>query len=139
MDTSAPISTLMVSKVQTVTPETNLESINTIFNEKNIHHLPVVGENNEIVGLVSDSDLHLFQRGFTVAEIDRLTEQTRMRAFKAKDIMVKDIETLSPDATIKEALALFKQNRFNCIPLVQNDMIKGIVTTYDIIAALHDA
>jgi len=138
MDTSAPISTLMITNVQTITPETNLESINTIFDEKKIHHLPVVGENNEIVGLVSDSDLHLFQRGFTVSEIDRITEQTRMRAFKAKDIMAKKVETLSPDSTIKEALAILKQNRFNCIPIVQDDMIKGIVTTHDIIAALHD-
>jgi len=138
MDTSAPISTIMITDVQTVSPDATLETINTIFKEKNIHHLPVIGESNDIVGLVSDSDLHLFQRGFTVSDIDRITEATRMRAFKAQDVMVKEVETLPPDASIKEALGILKQNRFNCIPVVQDSMIKGIVTTHDIIAALYE-
>jgi len=41
--------------------------------------------------------------------------------------------TISPDATIKEAVEQLIQYRVNALPVVENSELKGIITTHDIL------
>jgi len=43
---------------------------------------------------------------------------------------------LDPNDRINVALEIFMVNRFHAIPVVENDELIGILTTYDIIKAL---
>ncbi len=126
----------MSTKLITVNPEDKLARIQELFDQHNIHHLPVV-RFKEIVGLVSKTDFLHFIRGFNQNEEDRFVNEARMRAYTAQDIMTTGLAKLSPNDRINVALELFMVNRFHAIPIVgDNNELVGILTTYDIIKAV---
>jgi acetoin utilization protein AcuB len=50
--------------------------------------------------------------------------------------MTTKLAKLEPSDKINVALEVFKENLFHGIPIVNNDALVGIVTTYDIIKHL---
>jgi acetoin utilization protein AcuB len=50
--------------------------------------------------------------------------------------MTKGLAKLDPEDRINVALEIFLVNRFHAIPVVKNEELVGIVTTYDIIKTL---
>lgn len=137
MDIKASVSTIMSSDVKTVSSEDSLMTVKELFDQHDFHHIPVVDE-EEISGILSKSDLLYFLRGYTNNDIDRFIEATKLRAFKVKEVMKTEIVTLQPAATIKEALTIFEKNKFHCIPIVEGEQLKGILTPLDIIKALNN-
>lgn len=105
-----------------------------LFKDNKIHHLPVLAE-GKLVGMVSKSDFLFFRHGFT-SEKDKLEDEVRLNNYTAKDIMTKKLAKLDPDDKINVALEVFKENLFHAIPVVENERIVGIVTTFDIIKRL---
>lgn len=136
MNILAPVKSIMTSKLITVNPEDKLSRIQEIFDQNNIHHLPVV-RFKEIIGLVSKTDFLHFIRGFNQNEEDRFVNEARMRAYTAQDIMTTGLAKLNPNDRINVALELFMVNRFHAIPIVaEGNELVGILTTFDIIKAV---
>lgn len=140
MNLLAPISTIMTSKVTTVSPDEPLTTIKAIFDERKFHHIPVT-KDKKMVGLISKQDFLYFLHGFidkkdgvNVLGLDALNTA------KAEDIMTKGLASLEPDSRINVALEIFKENLFHALPVVdKNGNLAGIITTYDIIRRLsHD-
>jgi acetoin utilization protein AcuB len=136
MNILAPVKSIMSSKLITVNPEDKLSRIQEIFDQNNIHHLPVV-RFKEIIGLVSKTDFLHFIRGFNQNEEDRFVNEARMRAYTAQDIMTTGLAKLNPNDRINVALELFMVNRFHAVPIVaEGNELVGILTTFDIIKAV---
>lgn len=133
MDFSAPVSSVMSSNLKTAGPEDEITLLDTLFKHHRIHHVPVV-EGQKIVGIVSKSDFLYFIRGFTNNDVDRFIETARMRAFKVQEIMVRNVETIRSDETVKKAITILAENRFRCLPVIDaEENLVGIITTHDII------
>lgn len=49
-----------------------------------------------------------------------------------KDVMSPDVQVVSPDATLKEAAALMRDEGFGMLPVGENDRMIGTVTDRDI-------
>lgn len=49
---------IMTTHMWTCSPDTSLEDISDIFKDRRIRHLPVVGVNEELLGLISIGDLN---------------------------------------------------------------------------------
>ncbi|MBV6429163.1 MAG: hypothetical protein KIPDCIKN_03711 [Haliscomenobacter sp.] len=135
MNVLAPIKTIMSSDLITVNPADKLTLVKEIFDEHNIHHIPVV-RFKELVGIISKTDFLHFLRGFSPNDEDRFVNYARLRAYTAEEIMTKGLAKLDPDDRINVALEIFLVNRFHAIPVVKNDELVGILTTYDIIKSL---
>lgn len=136
MNVLAPINTIMTTDLLTVNPGDKLTMVKEIFDEHNIHHIPVV-RFREMVGLISKSDFKFFLRGFSRNEEDRFVNYARLRAYTAEDIMTTGLAKVSPTDRINVALEIFMVNRFHAIPVVENNELKGIVTTFDIVKNLN--
>lgn len=137
MNIVAPVSTIMSTRLVTVNPDDSLEKVKACFDEHNIHHLPVVNY-KQIVGIISSTDFNHFLRGFTRNEHDSLLETVRLRAWKAQDIMTEGLAKVEATDPIRTILEVFKTNRIHALPVVENNELVGIVTTYDIICALAE-
>lgn len=137
MNVLAPINTIMTTDLLTVNPGDKLTMVKEIFDEHNIHHIPVV-RFREMVGLISKSDFKFFLRGFSRNEEDRFVNYARLRAYTAEDIMTTGLAKVSPNDRINVALEIFMVNRFHAIPVVENNELKGIVTTFDIVKKLNE-
>ena len=129
----------MTTDLLTVEPDDALKKVAEVFENKNIHHIPVV-RYKEIIGLVSKTDYDQFTHGFSSGKSigSELIRNTRLETWKVKDIMTKGLAKIDSKEPIRTVLGLFKMNRFHAIPVVDNDELVGIVTTFDIINALAD-
>ncbi len=137
MNILAPLSTIMTSELITVVSSDKLEKVKVIFDTNKIHHLPVVS-GKEIVGIISKLDMLYFLKGMANKEEEDLLNEARLQHYKAEDIMTTGIAKLESTDRIAVALEVFKENLFHAIPIVDNNELQGIVTTYDIIKAVAD-
>lgn len=135
MNVLQPVSTIMSSELITANPSDKLEVIQQIFENNNIHHIPIV-RHLEIVGIISKSDFLNYLHGFRHNKTDDLLEAARLSAWKAEEIMTEKLAKVEHTDPIRIALEVFKLNRFHAIPVMDEEQLVGIVTTYDIIDAI---
>ena len=74
-----------------------------------------------------------FRRGFLDNKEAEKMEDIRLNNYQVSYIMTKGMAKLESDSRINVALELFKENIFHAIPIVEKDVLVGLVTTYDII------
>jgi CBS domain-containing protein len=86
----------------------------------NIHHIPVINNQKEIIGILSWKDIQ------GVENDEMLVKQT------VKDLMNTTIITIRPDQTIQEAKDLMKRNNISCLPVIYKGKLVGIITSNDI-------
>jgi len=51
---------------------------------------------------------------------------------KIKDVMTKNVITISQEAPLEDAKKLMISKQFNCLPVVRNNELLGIITTKDL-------
>lgn len=135
MNILSPVSEIMTRDVITLPPTASIAEAAAIFDKKRVHHIPItlVGE---LVGIVSKSDYLFFRRGFLDDRDDEKIEEIRQNNYQVSYIMTTGIAKLNPEDKINVALEIFKENIFHAIPVVEDEQLVGIVTTYDIINTL---
>jgi len=119
-------------------PDMSLVEAQRFMGQNNIRHLPVVGDGKRLLGLVTRQSL-LVDPGrlgsLNVWEIAGV-----LSGLKVKDVMIKapNVITVSQDITIEEAARVMVERRIGCLPVVQDDVLVGIITETDIFKALLD-
>jgi acetoin utilization protein AcuB len=109
-----------------------------IMVENKVRHLPVVGDGKRPMGLMTRERLRI-----PPAELGSLNvwEITRyLSELKVKDIMVpvKDLLTIGPDATLEEAAQTMADNKYGCLPVVEDNVVVGIITETDLLVQLGE-
>ena len=119
----------------TVTPNDPLSIAYRLMSELFIRHLPVVIEENKLVGVISDRDI----RQASASSEFHLTESVRMdqlRTMSVCNFMSREVCTVSPDTTLLEAATTFLEHKFDCLPVVAEDgALEGIITVSDFVRA----
>lgn len=126
----------MTTDVITVSPDTTLLKIARILKEHNIRRVPVLNDNSQIVGMVTDRDvkdaspskatsLDMYEMHYLLAEI------------KAADIMTPNPIVIKDTNTIEKAAMIMLDNKIGGLPVVDaKNKLVGIVSDQDIFKAL---
>ncbi len=69
-----PVREIMTPELVYVTPDTSLDECMAVMTERRIRHLPVLGEDREVVGVVSIGDLVKFRSNKQSVQIRLLTD-----------------------------------------------------------------
>ena len=136
MNIKDSVSTLMSKDLVIVNPNDEMRVAKEKFEELGIHHL-LVEHNRELQGVLSYTDFRFFENNYR-SEGDRLIANTRLGAYKIKEVMTPadQLTILSNDASIEEVIKIFLENRFHCIPILKDKQLVGIVTPHDILESL---
>lgn len=128
------VSDVMTTQVVSLNTEDIVSEVYQIFSELNIHHIPVVHKEDHIVGIVSKSDLERISSGISLFSQNRKNEfnEVLYRTLRVSEIMTPQPECVKPDLSLKEAILLFRENKFRALPVVEEDRLIGIITPYDI-------
>jgi CBS domain-containing membrane protein len=121
----------MTEKVHCVRPGDDLATLVDLMEEIRVRHIPVVNEDRNVVGLVSQRDLIrevLHGRNLPFSETREMLTRRRVRS-----IMTKDLETVEPDARIEDAGQLMLDNKLGCLPVVEGERLVGILTEADFV------
>lgn len=139
MNKIRPISEIMVEDPITVSPNDPITIAFQTLRSKKIHHLPVM-EGSKMVGMISESDLLYFLDGKNKDGSDNPESdaQVRMANTKVREIMTKGLAKLDHTDPIRTAISVFRINKFRALPVMKDDILVGIVTPIDLIAALDD-
>ncbi|MBS1170786.1 MAG: signal transduction protein [Burkholderiaceae bacterium] len=125
------IDEIMTRKVVTVEMDDPLSVVKDIFDNSKFHHLLVI-EEGKLFGVVSDRDL----LKAISPNIGTLTETYKDAATLNKrvhQIMSRKPITLTEEASVRDAVAVFNQHKISCIPIVNKDFRPvGIVSWRDI-------
>lgn len=113
------IHTIMTKNPISLSPCNTIADVESLFKHHRIHHLPVVDE-GRLIGLVTTYDL------WNHSNAD--PNETFVT-----DVMNTQIVKISPEDKIGTAAELFLDNRFHALPVVNNDKLVGIVTTFDVL------
>lgn len=133
-----PVRNVMTTHVITVKIGTSLEVVDKIFRENNIHHLPIM-KNQEVLGIISQGDLLLLKDWGTRLGLKSSDQINRnlMRSNLVEDIMSSKLITITPDYTLAQCAAIFKENLFHALPVVQLGKLVGLITTYDLLVTAY--
>lgn len=106
--------------------------------ENKIRHLPVVGDGKVPLGLVTRERLRIPPADLGSLNVWEITRY--LSELKSKDVMVKakDLVTICPDATLEEAAQAMAENRYGCLPVVEDNVVVGIITETDLLVQLSD-
>lgn len=140
----------MTKKVISVHPQTKIGEVADILIGEKIHGVPVVDNNNKVIGIITEIDLFIKGKDdlYIPSFIDFLNKdieswkiplQDRMRLNKilnanAADIMTRECITVSPDDNLEKILDLFKQKSLYTLPVTtEKQTLCGIITLSDLI------
>ncbi len=143
---------IMTKKVVSVTLTTSLKDLAKIFVQTRFSNLPVLNEAEELVGVVSETDLveqhkplhiptvmTLFDWVFTLGSEKRFKEEVdRVTAATVGDLCHKDPVSCSPDTTVGELAGLMSQHKVHLLPVVDDGKMVGVLARLDLIRVMED-
>lgn len=116
---------LMTRDVVTLKETQNLAKADELLHLHRIRHLPVLRQ-GKLVGLVTHRDL---LRAAAVHTTDPASQP-----LWAADIMTRDVATVHPDTSLKEAVTLMLKHKYGCLPVVDaSGGLLGILTEADLV------
>lgn len=133
MNTDRPIKEIMTTNLVTVSPDTNLNEINKIFAKNTFHHLPVVDSAGVLAGIISKEDLRKLDHLLSKNTGGKIYSEKQYNSLSAKDIMTQFPVSLEASDTIGLAADIFLANRFHALPVLDDDILIGLVTTHDLL------
>ncbi len=113
---------LMRTELVSVLPHLPASHALEVMEEMGFRHFPVVDQDNQLVGVVSDRDL-LRQRG-------------QLDALRIADVMVSAPVVLTPSDSVAKAAGVMISHKLSCLPLLEEGRLVGIVTTIDLLSVL---
>ncbi|EFR43488.1 CBS domain-containing protein [Streptococcus pseudoporcinus] len=126
----------MTKEVVTITPNTGVAQAADIMRDQDIRRLPVM-EEDRLVGLVTAGTMAEATpskaTSLSIYEMNYLLNKT-----KIKDIMLKKVITITPDASLEDAIYLMLEHKIGVLPVLDDNHLCGIITDRDVFKAfLH--
>lgn len=130
-----PVKDVMTTDLVSVKQDTILKEVKILFDNHNIHHIPVINDQNKFVGIISKTDLILLMDWGTKMNLPSSMRRNTflLTSNLAKDIMETNVMKLKANDTIQRCVQIFRENYFRALPVVnEQDELIGIITTYDL-------
>ncbi len=120
----------------TIGPNETVGDALELLKDHSIRRLPVISK-GKLVGLVTKTDLIKASpspaTSLSIHEINYLFPKIKIR-----DIMTKEVVTISPDAAIEEAAVIMRENKFGTLVVTEKDSLVGLITESDLFKAFID-
>lgn len=130
----------MQRNVLTISPTASLFEARERMRRRNIHQLPVTGENDKLVGILSNRDIReatlpvALLRGATEKEAEDLLKETLVER-----VMTRKVVTATLSDTLEDALVLLHDFRVNSLPVLDDQgRVVGIISRSDVLKAFID-
>lgn len=117
-----------------LTQEDNIKSAEQIMRFKKVRHIPVIGHEKELEGIVSHKDILNCYLGLYsgTGKVDPFHPDAKL-----KEIMTTDIHTVSENDEVYKAAELMAKTGVGCLLVVNGSKLSGILTGTDLMHGLH--
>jgi CBS domain-containing membrane protein len=122
---------IMSEPAVTFFAEQTLPLAEDVMRFKHLRHLPVIDDDSRLVGLLTHRDILAAQIS-TLSGLTEAQRRARQEDVTVRQVMTRDIWTVSPDALASGAGRTLLDHTYGCLPVVDDDhRLVGIVTERD--------
>ncbi|MFK5891750.1 MAG: CBS domain-containing protein [Pseudomonadota bacterium] len=118
----------MTDNVIALSPDDNLSKASELMSSKKIRHIPIVNENQNLVGLITQHDVLKAATSCLDASSNNADKNVPVSR-----IMITKVRTISPNERLKAAGLIMEKYKYGCIPVLSNDKLIGIITDTDFV------
>lgn len=115
----------MTTDLFTVHEDEAVDLVANLMDWKRIRHIPVENEGGALVGLVSCFEV--------LRQLERSMSEGAEQSVPVSAIMVRDPLTVPPETSTLEAIMLMRREKVDCLPVVKEGRLVGIITERDFI------
>ncbi len=126
------VADIMTTSVAFIHDRSSLREARKALKELNIRHLPVIGADGVLVGLLT-------QRA-VLAEVIKLVDQAGVaglekseRELSVREVMLTDFQITDPTMDLKQAGQYFLENKHSCLPVIEQGRLVGMLTAQDFV------
>ena len=121
------VKTLAKRDCITINQKDSIQKSSSVMSEKNIGCLPVVDNNGQLVGIISERD------------IARKTSKSDFSPnIEIENIMTKNVVTCDSNASAFDLLSIMSDRKIRHIPIVDNNKLLGIISIGDVVNRIID-
>jgi acetoin utilization protein AcuB len=124
----------MTRSVMTLKPQDSLQHAHDRLRKYRINQFPVVRDGS-LVGIVTDRDIRdaypSSLRRIRTEDIEEFAEERTV-----DQIMTREVVTISPEATLRDAALRLRQYRLGALPVMEEGQLVGIITRSDLLEAM---
>ena len=117
------VSGFMDTDLFTVRKEDLIELVGEMMDWKRIRYTPVENKDGTLAGLVTQRTI--------LRHFIRTKDNELKQCRTVEDIMMKNPLTISPTATVIEAMRIMQENKVGCLPVISGKELVGIITEQD--------
>ncbi len=135
---------VMTKDAVSVETDTPIREVMRIIRDRDLNALPVIGEHEDLIGIVSQKDLMLrdewFDALWSSSYGSRMFMDSILRRMSSTvdKLMVKDVITVTEEDTARRAAELMVKDRKNQLPVVDGRRLVGIISRKDIVKLMMD-
>lgn len=141
------VGTIMTHPVHVINEGADLAQVEQVFLDRRIRHLPVVDDEERIVGVITQRDLYRavsptrdaggpspLDSGALVEDTEHFYNKQRLQDIALEQVMHQRPDVLYPEDPLGQALHLFAVRKIGCIPIIsQRREVVGILTRHDVL------
>ena len=133
-----PVQNWMTTDVVSVGPDTSLLKVGKLMKDHHIRRIPVVDEQGQVVGIISDRDVRDASPS-KATTLDMYEMHYLLAELKAKNIMTAKPITVKPSDTVEQAALIMLDHKVGGLPVVDDGgKLVGIISDHDVFKALVD-
>ena len=148
----------MKKKVIYFKPEDSIFYVAKLLSKHHISGAPVVSK-NKVIGVISETDIIKYMRlkmpqesetthefhvlsilliSMVKDQLDFKKELEKMSKVQVKDLMSRDVISISPVSRVVEAATVMERNKVDRLPVIHDGRLIGLLARPDLLRALID-
>ncbi|AKT41207.1 CBS domain-containing protein [Chondromyces crocatus] len=128
--------TLMTENPRTVRMSDPISEAVEVLQTLEFRHLPVLDDDQNLVGIVSDRDLRPFLVLYA-QDAETVGGALKHGRLPVSSIMSSNVVSVDPEADVTELMELMLEHKIGAVPVVDGDgMLVGIVSYVDLLRGL---
>lgn len=144
-----PVSEFMSRDLTAAREEMPLTELVALFKENKVRGLPVTDEDNRLLGVITERDIFLKEKGvpFSLETVPTLLGQVvdkadidqvaLCRQVTVEEVMRPNVATVTPTDTLEDvAMLMYKENRA-LVPVVEDDKLVGVVRRIHVLREIY--
>lgn len=129
------VSSIMAKEIVKLNLTDSLTNAEKLFKEFKIKHLPVIS-GGKLVGILSYTDLIRISLAETGGDNDDIINTTVYNMFSIEQVMINEVVTVQAECSIKVAAEIIIDKGFRSLPVMEGDILVGMLTSTDLIKYL---
>ena len=137
------VSDAMTHSVETISPSASLKDAADLFDRRGIGGAPVIDVEGGVIGVLTDKDIVLKDRGSALPGFWRrllqpgaaAADAAKVQARTVADAMSTPAITASARWSLADVADVMIEHDVNRLPVLENDRVVGIITRRDLVKA----